>query len=316
MAAGRGRDMVKPAWMKEEQRKQAGRRSRSRSPPPRPKLRPPDRDRDSHREDRNGRESEREREREREGHRDHRSRDHRQRSRSPERNGGAQRARARGEDEAGRGGDDRRRDERSREEKRPRQEPLRKDSPEEQAEPPPVDASLAAMEAAQKALEEKEAQKVQPDFGYSGKLAEETNKVNGIALVFNEPPEARKPTRRWRLYVFKGDEPLKDPLYIHRQSCYLFGRERKIADIPTDHPSCSKQHAVIQFRLTEREGADGMMKSLVVPYIMDLGSTNGTYLNGKRIEAQRYHELLEKDAIKFGNSTREYVLLHENSAGQ
>jgi hypothetical protein len=31
-------------------------------------------------------------------------------------------------------------------------------------------------------------------------------------------------------------------------SIYLFGRERRVADIPTDHPSCSKQHAVLQFR--------------------------------------------------------------------
>jgi hypothetical protein len=39
-----------------------------------------------------------------------------------------------------------------------------------------------------------------------------------------------------------------DPLYVHRMSCYLFGRERKVADVPTDHPSCSKQHAVLQYR--------------------------------------------------------------------
>jgi hypothetical protein len=41
---------------------------------------------------------------------------------------------------------------------------------------------------------------------------------------------------------------LQDPLPIHRQSVYLFGRERRVADIPTDHPSCSKQHSVLQFR--------------------------------------------------------------------
>jgi len=87
-----------------------------------------------------------------------------------------------------------------------------------------------------------------------------------------------------------------------------------VADVPTDHPSCSKQHAVIQYRLTEKEGPDGMMQSKVRPYVMDLGATNGTFLNGNRIEAQRFYELMEKDTLKFGNSSREYVLLHENSA--
>ena len=51
----------------------------------------------------------------------------------------------------------------------------------------------------------------------------------------------------------------------------------------------------------------------VLPYIIDLGSANGTYLNTERIEPQRYYELKEKDMLKFGFSSREYVLLHENS---
>lgn len=49
------------------------------------------------------------------------------------------------------------------------------------------------------------------------------------------------------------------------------------------------------------------------PYIIDLASGNGTYLNNQRIEPQRYYELKEKDVIKFGFSSREYVLLHEFS---
>lgn len=152
---------------------------------------------------------------------------------------------------------------------------------------------------------------VEPEFGLSGALAAETNKVNGVVLVHQEPPEARKPTARWRLYVFKGEKQLEEPLHIHRMSLYLFGRERRVADIPTDHPSCSKQHAVLQYRFTEKEGADGMMKGAVRPYLMDLGSTNGTFVNGERLEAERYYELLEQDVLKFGNSTREYVLLKE-----
>ena len=36
-------------------------------------------------------------------------------------------------------------------------------------------------------------------------------------------------------------------------------------------------------------------------------------MNNKKIESKKYVELLEKDVIKFGFSSREYVLLHENS---
>lgn len=30
--------------------------------------------------------------------------------------------------------------------------------------------------------------------------------LRGVVLKYNEPPEARKPTKSWRLYVFKGKE--------------------------------------------------------------------------------------------------------------
>lgn len=39
---------------------------------------------------------------------------------------------------------------------------------------------------------------------------------SGVVLVHQEPPEARKPSARWRLYVFKNGEQLPDPLHIHR----------------------------------------------------------------------------------------------------
>lgn len=59
--------------------------------------------------------------------------------------------------------------------------------------------------------------------------------------------------------------------------------------------------------------ADGTTGRRVRPYIIDLASGNGTYLNNQRIESQRYYELKEKDVLKFGFSSREYVLLHEFS---
>ncbi|XP_002740817.1 smad nuclear-interacting protein 1-like [Saccoglossus kowalevskii] len=153
-----------------------------------------------------------------------------------------------------------------------------------------------------------------PDFELSGKLAEDTNTYKGVVIKYNEPPEARKPKRRWRMYPFKGDEALP-LLHIHRQSAYLFGRDRHIADIPVDHPSCSKQHAVLQYRLVEYERDDATIVRQVRPYVIDLESSNGTFVNNNKIEHSRYVELREKDVIKFGFSSREYVILHDKSQG-
>eukprot|EP01097_Dermamoeba_algensis_P000163 TRINITY_DN105_c0_g1_i7.p3 TRINITY_DN105_c0_g1~~TRINITY_DN105_c0_g1_i7.p3 ORF type:complete len:259 (-),score=79.35 TRINITY_DN105_c0_g1_i7:3998-4774(-) len=160
--------------------------------------------------------------------------------------------------------------------------------------------------------DEEEKKKEKPNFNVSGKLAAATNTVNGVVLKFSEPNDACKPTKRWKLFRFKGTESL-DPVPVYRQSAYLFGRERLVADIPLDHPSCSAQHALLQFRKVNVQSPNGVIK-VVRPYIMDLESTNGTLVNKKRVESSRFIELKECDVLNFGFSTRDYVLLHENSA--
>jgi smad nuclear-interacting protein 1 len=98
---------------------------------------------------------------------------------------------------------------------------------------------------------------------------------------------------------------------VHRKSAFLVGRDKAVADILTEHESCSKQHAVLQYRLFQRESADGLdVLQEVRPYVMDLNSTNGTRLNGRRIDGARYVELRVKDVLQFGDSTREYVLMY------
>lgn len=42
-----------------------------------------------------------------------------------------------------------------------------------------------------------------PSFEPSGKLAEDTNTFKGVLIKYNEPPEAKLPKIRWRLYPFK-----------------------------------------------------------------------------------------------------------------
>ena len=158
-----------------------------------------------------------------------------------------------------------------------------------------------------------------PNFGLSGALAAETNTVNGVVLAYTEPMDkAPPPATKYRLYVFKDGRLLKDaePLHVHRQSYYLFGRDRAVADVPTDHPSCSKQHAVLQYRLRLRVDEDsGLEVTESTPYLMDLETTNGTFINGERLDPRRFYQLLQKDCVKFGASTREYVLLSEDAAG-
>ncbi|BGP43651.1 hypothetical protein JCM10450v2_007831 [Rhodotorula kratochvilovae] len=151
---------------------------------------------------------------------------------------------------------------------------------------------------------------IEPDFKPSGALAAETNTLNGVVLKYAEPPEARKPVRNWRLYVFKGKEQV-ELFHVHRQSCYLFGRDRIVADIPVDHPSASKQHAVLQFRQVTERNEFGDTKSLTKPFLIDLESANGTMVNDEAVPASRFYELRSGDVLKFAFSTREYVLLVE-----
>mmetsp|Transcript_23047 Transcript_23047/g.44283 ORF Transcript_23047/g.44283 Transcript_23047/m.44283 type:complete len:309 (-) Transcript_23047:33-959(-) len=149
--------------------------------------------------------------------------------------------------------------------------------------------------------------KEEPNFEASGLLAVEDNSKNGIPLKFTVPIDVRRPDRKWRLYIFS--KQLKDGkmVHIHRLNGYLFGKDRRVADVPTDHPTCSKQHAVLHYRMHSASGT-------VQPYIMDLESTNGTHVNGERIEPARYYQLKEKDVLKFGLSSREHVLLAADSA--
>ncbi|OCB90157.1 SMAD/FHA domain-containing protein [Sanghuangporus baumii] len=143
--------------------------------------------------------------------------------------------------------------------------------------------------------------KGKPNFNQSGLLAAATNAVKladgtSTVLKYNEPPEARKPPVGWRLYVFKGKEQTGAYfsfylLHISRQSCYLIGRDKNIVDIILDHPSCSKQHAVIQYRQVQEKDEFGSSKAVVKPFIIDLESTNSTFVNDEAIPQARYYEL-------------------------
>lgn len=162
-------------------------------------------------------------------------------------------------------------------------------------------------------------EKKKANFGLTGALAKDEssgNLRNGVVLKYSAALDAGVPPHVWRLYVFNGPE-LEETLYIHRQPSYLIGKDRRVSDIILGHSSCSKQHAVIVFRnveITDKESGSALRVNK--PYLLDLKSTNKTYLNGDEIDDSRYYELREQDCIRFGTGKWQYVLLHDNSAKQ
>jgi len=155
-------------------------------------------------------------------------------------------------------------------------------------------------------------EKLKPNFNASGLLAKEANTVAGSTTVlkYHEPPEARKPPshEQWRMFIFKGDE-LLDTVHLFSRSCWLLGRDEKVTDLLLEHPSISKQHAVIQFRYIAKKNEYGDILDTVKPYLIDLESANLTRLNKKKIADSRFVELRDGDVMTFGDSTREYVLM-------
>ena len=83
---------------------------------------------------------------------------------------------------------------------------------------------------------------------------------------------------------------LKEQLLIHLQIGRL-----PVCDIEIEHPSASRYHAVVQFKEN-------------CPFIYDLSSSHGTFLNKSLIEPRKYIRLHVGDMLTFGASSRIYVL--------
>ncbi|TAQ89882.1 hypothetical protein B7494_g1819 [Chlorociboria aeruginascens] len=166
------------------------------------------------------------------------------------------------------------------------------------------DPSMTLVPGGDKEVPEKQ----QPNFAPTGLLAAASNSVTqadgtAIILKYHEPAEARKPPPKddWKLFVFKGSDII-DTIELSTRSCWLIGRELAVVDMSAEHPSISKQHAVIQFRYIEKRNEFGDKLGRVRPYLIDLDSANGTLLNKDGVPPSRYLELRDKDMIQFGHS--------------
>ena len=87
---------------------------------------------------------------------------------------------------------------------------------------------------------------------------------------------------------------LDNNIYEIKTGSEIFGRNHKLLSGRTDH-SISKNHFLVVHYgdITE---------------IIDLGSTNGTFINGTQLEQFTSHPLNNNDDIRVGNSTFKYIM--------
>nr|SVE75164.1 EOG090X07CE [Daphnia dolichocephala] len=117
-----------------------------------------------------------------------------------------------------------------------------------------------------------------------------------MANHYEIPNWAGKPTTGLHLDVTK-DGKLIQKLMIDQKKCYLFGRNPQMCDFCIDHASCSRVHSALVWH-----------KHLNRAFLVDLGSTHGTYIGSMRIESEKPTQLPVDSTFHFGASTRYYVL--------
>lgn len=117
-----------------------------------------------------------------------------------------------------------------------------------------------------------------------------------MANHYDIPSWAGKPPTGLHLDVLKGDR-LVQKLMLDQKKCYLFGRNQEMCDFAIDHQSCSRVHAAFVYH-----------KFLDKGFLVDLGSTHGTFIGKMKIEAHKPTILPVDSHFHFGHSTRVYVL--------
>nr|CAD7194067.1 unnamed protein product [Timema douglasi] len=93
-------------------------------------------------------------------------------------------------------------------------------------------------------------------------------------------------------------------LMIDEKKCYLFGRNPQMNDFCIDHASCSRVHSALVYH-----------KQLNRAFLVDLGSTHGTYIGSLRLEADKPTQLPIDSTFHFGASTRYYIIRERPQTG-
>lgn len=123
-------------------------------------------------------------------------------------------------------------------------------------------------------------------------------------LPYSEPPWAGMTSVPYSFELLKNGA-IQDSIPLAKQSYFVVGR-LPVCDVSLEHPSISRYHAVVQYRGQGEEGA-GVGEELGF-YVYDLGSTHGTFVNKNKIPPKTYIRLRVGHVVKFGGSTRLFIL--------
>ncbi|KAK7104376.1 kanadaptin-like [Littorina saxatilis] len=110
------------------------------------------------------------------------------------------------------------------------------------------------------------------------------------------PPESEE----FSLEVLKNGTLIEN-VELGKKPWIVFGRLPS-CDVCMEHPSLSRHHAVVQYRDTSEGGHERGW------YLFDLDSTHGTWVNKVKVKPNVYRRLHVGHVIKFGGSSRLYVL--------
>lgn len=112
-----------------------------------------------------------------------------------------------------------------------------------------------------------------------------------ISTPYKPPTWGGLPTHPFTLEVIKNGAEIGS-VELSSRDHFVVGKQDGLCHIVLEHPSISRQHAVIQHR-----AGSGV-------YLYDLGSTNGSTVNKRRVPAREYTELSVGDVLRFGDSKR------------
>lgn len=123
-------------------------------------------------------------------------------------------------------------------------------------------------------------------------------------LPYTEPLWGGVAEIPYALEILKNGS-IVDSVPLTQQGYFVVGRLPQ-CDIALEHPSISRYHAVLQYR--GQSGEVGEVGEETGFYIYDLSSTHGTFVNKNKIPPKTYIRLKVGHVLKFGVSTRLFIL--------